>query len=585
MRRVAICLIAVILGFAGIDANDERACGLDLVLAIDTSCSFITEDKIKMKQFIIKFVEYINDIGPALRQTQIGILTYNQITTARFFLVDSKDLATPLARIKEIPMNLEKEEGCKTKTNQALEMARTDFFQESKGDRMTNANVLTIITDGVTIPKKLFKQTLKESDLNKKDGIEMFVIGVYGDKTKNVNTEEWNNMATDPTDWHVITINGTSGLSYSLEAIVRRKMTVACFHRPPVDDPWLYPNATSKTAPKTTTQITTNPTTTTMPTINTVTTVNQTSTNPTTTTTTLNQITTKHIAKTIKVTTPTKTIPTKSKTTLDISTTDSTTMITTPSRTTPKLMKHQCQGTKECKKLLGANYNCTNFMCVRGDPHIQQLVKGTDDPICYDLFGKPGQVYEFLTELSTGTFVTGVFIEGSNIVKSGELAKYIGEIVVKTNNLTVHVTVVDILLQRHANGTHTRVIRKWKRDTLSLQTVEKRGTMIKIYKSSMHVHIEDVVTIYISRHPKHLDFVIGELNKLAHLKVGGIMGVVSSMGYFVRTRFENKGIVHVGEFSVTVQWDHARKCWAVPKDATGFDELLKSFAKECLIRR
>ncbi|CAH1799668.1 unnamed protein product [Owenia fusiformis] len=558
MKGVALIIAAILATTDGV--LGQIACGVDVVFAVDTSCIFTKKEKSVVKDFLFELVTSLDEINPIGRDKaliQIAALTYNTIAVSRFNLSDSTDKASTLGLIELLNMNRNTAEGCKRKTNLALELAKK-AFQKTNGGRRKAKRVLILITNGLTQPSKLMKNALANGIKNTDANIETYLIGIYDEKVDpNEADAEWAVLASDPDDHHVMSVNGTDMLKELVDNIAKRVMSVTCNDEIPADDPWLGTTSTASTTTSTTTS-----------------------------------------------TTSTTTSTTSSTTSTTSTTPEPTTILTTPVTTTTVAANTQiCQETKECKKLLGPNYNCTNFICVRGDPHIQQLVKGTDDPICYDLFGEPGQIYEFLTEKSTGTSVTGVFIEGSDTIKSGDLAKYIGEIVIDTNTVTIHATMVDILLHaKRGTGKRSndiklffepleieqdaRFIHNWERDTINFSNEEQTGVKVNIYKTSMSVHIDNVATIYISRHPKHLDFVIGELNKLADMKnkPGGIMGIVSSDGEFVPSAVAYKGTVHVGgEFSVTVQWDHDKKCWSVPRSARGFDQLLKQFARSCLI--
>ncbi|CAH1782593.1 unnamed protein product, partial [Owenia fusiformis] len=182
-----------------------KACGVDIVFSIDTSCSIRDTDKLMVREFIAKLGSSVK-IGGGQDETQIAVQTFNEGAHHQFYLNDSASNSAldRLARnIDLVPA------GCKTHTFAALKQTRDVYFTPENGDRRTASNVAIILTDGLTFPGSRKRATLTQARLLKNEGVEVFVVAVPNkkDKVKDKARKEWETIASEPAEDHIFEVN------------------------------------------------------------------------------------------------------------------------------------------------------------------------------------------------------------------------------------------------------------------------------------------------------------------------------------------------------------------------------------------
>ncbi|CAH1790616.1 unnamed protein product, partial [Owenia fusiformis] len=134
--------------------------GANIVFAFDTSCSTSDDIKNGTKRFIEEFVRKF-DLVPISdnkrpRDIKFGMLAFDQISRKVFGFGDGETQADVINATKNFDYAAV---GCKTIFSKALKMLIEDFFESGEQDDH-NSNVLILLTDGRTHPKKFIKKTM-----------------------------------------------------------------------------------------------------------------------------------------------------------------------------------------------------------------------------------------------------------------------------------------------------------------------------------------------------------------------------------------------------------------------------------------
>ncbi|CAH1782595.1 unnamed protein product, partial [Owenia fusiformis] len=245
-----ITLLLLVVFSANTYSQLQTDCGIDIVIAIDTSCSITDEDKNTTREFIIDLARTIN-IGPGPTESQLGVLTYNDGIQHQFYLNDAKtnDEAIKLAEnINTTPL------GCRTHTHTALEVIRNDYFTAANGDRPNAANIGLVLTDGITIPPRFGKNTIAQAQLTKDAGIEMYVVALPSESKRDRDESEWRAIASDKVEDHFYNVESFTDLT----SIITDLSVAVCEEKTTVQS-----NITTATTtePMTTEPTTTEPTT------------------------------------------------------------------------------------------------------------------------------------------------------------------------------------------------------------------------------------------------------------------------------------------------------------------------------------
>ncbi|CAH1798075.1 unnamed protein product [Owenia fusiformis] len=129
-------------GVFGEDPGVLKFCGLDLVVAIDISCSISKANKTTIKDFMR---DLINKFSISPTQTKIGGLTFGQETHNIQTLSQGRNKAFTRRNFAKMVTG---EGKCITGTDKALQDVRDIYFQRNQGEREESDNVLIVMTDG-----------------------------------------------------------------------------------------------------------------------------------------------------------------------------------------------------------------------------------------------------------------------------------------------------------------------------------------------------------------------------------------------------------------------------------------------------
>jgi len=179
--------------------NCERSCDgkADITFVVDASGS-IRERRFKMVLDYIAGV--INNLEVGMDRTRISLITYSDNAAVRFHL-------NQFSRKEDIIQVVKSQLWIQGKTNtaEALRLARTDVFQEEKGDRFDVPNYLIVVTDGQSNINA--QMTVKEAVQARIEGAHIIVVTVT-DKP----TLEIKGIASDPDDQNILFVENFSML-------------------------------------------------------------------------------------------------------------------------------------------------------------------------------------------------------------------------------------------------------------------------------------------------------------------------------------------------------------------------------------
>ncbi|WAR09789.1 CO6A6-like protein [Mya arenaria] len=179
---------------------------MDLAFVLDSSTS-LTEAKFKV--ILAATRNFISRADIDSGNTRVAVITYSTRVRVEFYLnsYDSKEeLLSAIENIEYVYGD--------TNTADAIKTMRTRSFNKNYGDRVNISNVGVIITDGVSYMNSL--QTIPEAKQARREGIEIFAIGVVVSQLK-----ELDEIAGDKD--HRFDIENLEEVEYKLEAVFKRK--------------------------------------------------------------------------------------------------------------------------------------------------------------------------------------------------------------------------------------------------------------------------------------------------------------------------------------------------------------------------
>ncbi|XP_060084208.1 uncharacterized protein LOC132563468 [Ylistrum balloti] len=171
---------------------------IDLVFVMDQSNSLSLDDNIRSKMFI---QDIVNDFPVSPDKTRVAMVTYSTHAVTRFYLNTYGSKSDVSTAIDNIPFD-----SGTTATDEALNKALTDVFQNSHGSRADAVKVLIVITDGVSNDRL---NTMHSAEAIHANNIVTFTIGVGS----HINHAELNTIATSPSCTHVMTVSGFTDLT------------------------------------------------------------------------------------------------------------------------------------------------------------------------------------------------------------------------------------------------------------------------------------------------------------------------------------------------------------------------------------
>ncbi|XP_078108114.1 collagen alpha-6(VI) chain-like [Sander vitreus] len=179
----------------------------DIVFIVDESGSIGTENFNLMRTFLHSIVSSL-DVKP--NKVQVGIVTYNEESTAQVYLDTFDNREEILQFIKTLPYN-----GGGTNTGTALNFTRDSIFIEGKGSRKSKGvqQVAVVITDGES------QDRVHEAAISlRRADVTVYSVGI-----ENANMEELRDMASHPINRHVFNVNSFTelkALKHSLQKVI-----------------------------------------------------------------------------------------------------------------------------------------------------------------------------------------------------------------------------------------------------------------------------------------------------------------------------------------------------------------------------
>uniref|UniRef100_A0A8C9XAN3 VWFA domain-containing protein n=1 Tax=Sander lucioperca TaxID=283035 RepID=A0A8C9XAN3_SANLU len=179
----------------------------DIVFIVDESGSIGTENFKLVRTFLHSIVSSL-DVRP--NKVQVGIVSYNEESTARVYLNTFDNREEILQFIKILPYS----EGG-TNTGAALNFTRDNIFIEERGSRKSKGvqQVAVVITDGES------QDRVHEAAISlRRADVTVYSVGI-----ENANMEELRDMASHPIDRHVFNVNSFTelkALKHSLQKVI-----------------------------------------------------------------------------------------------------------------------------------------------------------------------------------------------------------------------------------------------------------------------------------------------------------------------------------------------------------------------------
>lgn len=181
-------------------------CDLDIAIIVDSSGSIQDADPADgsyknwdvIKQFILDFAEYTNQLSTATRLAVVRFSTNAQVDIYLDDYVD--DHAGLMVAIEAIPYD-----GHWTNTPAAIDLTRTDVFVAERGDRANSLDVAIIITDGkpeIDPSGFLIAETIEAAGKLKghgSTGVKVYAIGVTTEATTDpISDSTLKGMSSEP---------------------------------------------------------------------------------------------------------------------------------------------------------------------------------------------------------------------------------------------------------------------------------------------------------------------------------------------------------------------------------------------------
>ncbi|TDH11240.1 hypothetical protein EPR50_G00058720 [Perca flavescens] len=179
----------------------------DIVFIVDESGSIGTENFQLVRTFLHSIVSSL-DVRP--NKVQVGIVTYNEDSTARVYLDTFDKREEILQFINILPYS-----GGGTNTGAALNFTLDNIFIKEKGSRKSKGvqQVAVVITDGES------QDSVHEAAISlRRADVTVYSVGI-----KDANMKELRDMASHPIDRHVFNVNSFTelkSLKHSLQKVI-----------------------------------------------------------------------------------------------------------------------------------------------------------------------------------------------------------------------------------------------------------------------------------------------------------------------------------------------------------------------------
>ncbi|CAH1784805.1 unnamed protein product, partial [Owenia fusiformis] len=179
----------------------------DVVFVIDSSGSVGEENYKFIRDFIVN-IAFTLDISS--NQTRVAAIIFHNEAEVIFHLNRYTNREDVISALRNLPYN-----AGSTATKEGLESLMSDMFQEANGDRSNVPDIAIVVTDGAAKTGN----PIPAANAAKAAGVEMFAIGI---KTAELNIEEVNGIASEPTDIYASVVDDFSGLSTIAETIAEK---------------------------------------------------------------------------------------------------------------------------------------------------------------------------------------------------------------------------------------------------------------------------------------------------------------------------------------------------------------------------
>ncbi|CAH1796793.1 unnamed protein product [Owenia fusiformis] len=153
-----ITTFLILIGYLFVDSLAQRTdvkCGLDILWVFDTSCSISESNRTLIRNFIKDVADNFN-YGANPGQTLMSVLTFDKGAEHQFYFHQVKSITKFKRMASNIDLNAVQ---CKTLTWQALQRA-PKYFETANGGREEAADVILLVSDGVTYPRKKAYKTI-----------------------------------------------------------------------------------------------------------------------------------------------------------------------------------------------------------------------------------------------------------------------------------------------------------------------------------------------------------------------------------------------------------------------------------------
>uniref|UniRef100_A0A8C4STD0 Integrin subunit alpha E n=1 Tax=Erpetoichthys calabaricus TaxID=27687 RepID=A0A8C4STD0_ERPCA len=192
------------------DDDDDDEDWTEIAFVMDGSGSIEKEDFQKAKDFIKNMM---SKIWENCFLCNFAVVQYGAEIVTELSLKDNKNASFCLIKVQDIVQL-----GKVTKTASAIQLVLNDTFTEEKGSKPNSKKFIIVLTDG-----EIFEDPLKLEDVMNSPlmvNITRFAIGVGADFNKSKGKTELQQIASDPNDKHLFTVDNygaLDGLLHSLE--------------------------------------------------------------------------------------------------------------------------------------------------------------------------------------------------------------------------------------------------------------------------------------------------------------------------------------------------------------------------------
>ena len=179
----------------------------DVVFMVDSSASIGSED-FQKTQIALKNVITNLNVGP--NNVHVGVMQYSSYPTMGFPLSMYTNRGDVLHAVENLKMM-----GGGTNTADAIKYTTDEMFSQSSGARPNVPRIAILLTNGGSLDSQA---AITQANIARQAGIGINVVGVGS----NINTQEVNQIANQPSGSHVITVNSYDNLQSVTNNIIQQ---------------------------------------------------------------------------------------------------------------------------------------------------------------------------------------------------------------------------------------------------------------------------------------------------------------------------------------------------------------------------